>query len=68
MNLTPHQRIMRAAKRGTGLRLTAKQVFDLSRDDAIRTCAQNDDEGMPYGPSWVSSKVEENERGFGRKS
>lgn len=42
--LTPHQKIMRAAKRETGLRLTAEEVYDLSRDDAIATCAANDDE------------------------
>lgn len=33
--------IMVAADRGTGLVLTADEVFDLSRDDAIATAAQN---------------------------
>lgn len=42
--MTPHQKIMRAAKRGTGLRLTAKEVAELSFDDAIATLAINDDE------------------------
>lgn len=40
---TPYQRIMRAAKRGTGVRLSADEVFALSADDAISTCAANDD-------------------------
>ena len=43
MAKTPHQRIMRAAERGTGLRLSADEVRRLSRDDAIATCARNDD-------------------------
>lgn len=42
--MTPHQKIMRAANRGTGLRLTAEEVGRLSRDGAIETCAANDDE------------------------
>lgn len=41
---TPHQKIMRAAKRGTGLRLTVDEVQRLSEDDAIATCAVDDDE------------------------
>lgn len=47
--LSPHQKIMRAAKRGTGLRLTADEVFQLSRDGAIATCAENDDEKKEKG-------------------
>lgn len=43
--LTPHQRIMRAAHRGTGLRLTANEVELLALDDAIVTRAISDDEG-----------------------
>ena len=42
--LSPQQRIMRAAKRGTGLRLTAGEVFRLSRDQAIEQCSENDDQ------------------------
>lgn len=42
--LTPFQKIMRAAKKGRGIRLTANEVFQLSRDDAIATAASNDDE------------------------
>lgn len=42
--MTPHQRIARAARRGTGLRLTADEVWDLWEDDAIRTRADADDE------------------------
>ncbi len=44
--LTPHQRIMRAAKKGTGIRLSAEEVRLLSADDAIEACAANDDERM----------------------
>lgn len=42
--MTPHQKIMRAARRGTGTHLTAEEVQALSLDDAIATCAANDDE------------------------
>lgn len=41
--LTVHQKIMRAAKKLTGIRLTASEVFALSRDNAIYACAQEDD-------------------------
>jgi hypothetical protein len=41
--LTPHQRIMRAAERGTGVRLTADEALALSMDTAIGSCAENDD-------------------------
>lgn len=34
---------MRAAKRGTGLRLSADEVFQLSGDDAVSRIAANDD-------------------------
>lgn len=40
--LTPYQRIMNAAKRGTGLRLSAKEVWQLSYDTAISDAAKND--------------------------
>jgi len=43
--LTPHQRIVRAAQRGAGLRLSADEVFTLGvMDDAIVSAALNDDE------------------------
>lgn len=42
--MTPHQKIMRAAKRGTGTRLSSEEVFLLSMDDAVAMAAQNDDE------------------------
>jgi len=35
---------MRAARNGTGVRLSAEDVWALSRDNAIATCALNDDE------------------------
>ena len=41
--MTAHQKIMRAAKRGTGLRLTAKEISMLSMDQAIEQAAANDD-------------------------
>lgn len=41
---TPYQRIMRAAERGGGVRLSVDDVFLLSMDDAIATRANNDDE------------------------
>jgi len=42
MKLDPWQKIMRAAKRETGLRLTADEVWRLSCDDAIREAATQD--------------------------
>lgn len=44
MKKTPYQKILRAAKRGTGLHLTAEEVAGLSLDSAIETVAWNDDE------------------------
>jgi hypothetical protein len=41
---TPWQRIMIAANKGVGLRLSAEDVWELSLDDAIATKAWNDDE------------------------
>lgn len=40
---TPYQRIMKAAKAGKGVRLTAQEAEELSRDDAIQTRATMDD-------------------------
>lgn len=40
--LTPQQKIMRAAERGTGLRLSRDEVLELSEDEAIRQCSWND--------------------------
>jgi hypothetical protein len=42
--MTPYQRIMRAAKLGKGIRLSAGEAFYLSLDDAIMTRAQLDDD------------------------
>jgi hypothetical protein len=44
--LTPWQRIARAAKRDTGLRLSADEIFKLSMDDAITRRAELDDLGV----------------------
>lgn len=52
--LTPFQKIMRAAKKGRGLRLTANEVFQLSRDEAVSEAAFNDDEIQKGNdPSWL---------------
>ena len=42
-NLTVYQKIMRAAKLGTGIRLTADEVWKLRMDGCIEKCAENDD-------------------------
>jgi hypothetical protein len=47
---TPHQKIMRAASKDQGLRLSADEVFQLSMDGAIATCAENDDEAERLQP------------------
>lgn len=41
---SPWQRIMRAADRGRGLRLSAEEILQLSMDRAIQQVAENDDE------------------------
>ena len=41
--LTPHQKIMRAAAAGKGLRLSSDEVWYLSCDGAIETRADWDD-------------------------
>lgn len=43
--ITPYQKIMRAMNRGTGVRLTAKDVLELSLDDAIEARGLMDEEG-----------------------
>ena len=40
--ITPWEKIMRAGRRGTGIRLTADEVLQLSSDGAIETKAVND--------------------------
>lgn len=40
--LSPYERIMRAAYRGRGVRLSSEDVIKLSEDDAIETVALND--------------------------
>lgn len=44
--LSPWQKIMRAAKRGSPLYLNSLEVQRLSRDSAIEQKAVNDDEGL----------------------
>lgn len=43
MSRSPYQRIVRAAKRGTGLRLSAEEASILGRDEAILGVAANED-------------------------
>ena len=60
LRLTPHQKIMRAAKRRTGLRLTAAEIFALSCDSAIATRGELDDEGRDedfWGPNGVGTAM-----------
>lgn len=51
-DLTPHQRIVRAMAAGRGVRLSRDEVWWLAHDEAIRACAENDDEaaGMDSVP------------------
>ena len=42
--LTPYQRIVRAAKVGAGVRLTADEVWKMARDTAILQRAEWDDD------------------------
>jgi len=41
--LTPYQRIMRAADKGVGVRLSAAECLSMSIDNAIFRLADNDD-------------------------
>lgn len=45
--LNPYIRIMRAAKAGRGVRLSAREVHFLSFDSAIETAAANTSSGLP---------------------
>lgn len=42
--MSPYQRIIRAARLGRGVRLSADEVAAMIMDDAIETVARNDDE------------------------
>lgn len=44
MKLSPYQRIIRAARRSTGVHLSAEDVGILASDTAIKDRAGNDDE------------------------
>jgi len=55
--MMPWQRIARAVKRGTGLRLTADEVSRLGYDEAIMQRAWRDDE-----EDESSSKLKEGEQ------
>ena len=51
--LTPHQKIARAHRRGTGCRLTRDDCYKLGFDDAIMTRADNDDRGESADDSYI---------------
>lgn len=53
--LTPYQRIVQAARRRVGVRLSAEEVAKLANDDAILTVAEHDDEdqGKPRQSRYV---------------
>lgn len=63
MSLNPYLRIMRAAKAGKGVRLSASEVECMSYDDAIVTLAQNILEGEPVEGGFYTA----DKRGFNRK-
>lgn len=44
MSLSPYQRIMRAADKGRGVRLSAEDCRSMALDSAIVQLAENDDE------------------------
>lgn len=56
---TPWERIVCAADRGTGLRLSADDVLRLSRDNAIMTRGELDADGEEPGPSTVYDPYDE---------
>jgi hypothetical protein len=56
--LTPWQKIMRAAHRGTGLRLSPDEVGELSADAAIATVAGNDCDTQGIWPEWIEGTVQ----------
>lgn len=47
--LSAHQKIVRAAHRGIGVRLTVDEAWDLAHDTAVLECARNDNENPEYG-------------------
>ena len=52
--LSAYQRIVRAAKRGTGVLLFPDEVRRLARDDAIVKVAEHDDETSTMRHCWVN--------------
>lgn len=48
--LTPYQRIVRAGKKGIGVRISAEEIQMICQDTAITDVAWNDDEemGIPH--------------------
>ena len=40
--MTPYQKIMHAAGKGRGLRLTVRETWELAQDNAIQEAADND--------------------------
>lgn len=54
--MTPHQRIMRCARNGTGCRLTREEVKRLAFDNAISHRAMIDDEADETG--WSEEELQ----------
>lgn len=46
---SPYQRIVDAAKKGVGVRLSFEECHEMSRDTAICDLAENDDHKSDYG-------------------
>lgn len=59
--LTPYQRIMRAAKAGQGVRLSAAEVAWLARDHAIITCARKDDARVSENIAEIQDRIAKEE-------
>ena len=56
---TPHQKLLRARERGSGVKLSAADVFELvEMDTAIRDAAKNDDEDQKRAESNIHAKQE----------
>jgi hypothetical protein len=56
--LTPWQKIVRAGHYGTGLRLTAKEIWELRMDGAISTKAGNDCDQQGIWPEWLADTIQ----------
>ena len=57
--LSPYQRIVRASKKGVGVRLSVEECFDLAHNPAIIDRAEFEDEGMNLPPDdgWQDDRI-----------